>query len=194
MRPLIIWGATGQAIVLAEFIDSAGVDLVAFFDNDSRVESPIEGVPIYSGMDGFNQWQKSFSGSDCSFLVAIGGEHGQARLSIAQSLSGAGLTPLSVTHPAAYVAKDADLGVGHQVLMQASIGASSVSGEQCIFNTACSVDHECRIGNGCHVGPGATLAGLVELGDNVFVGAGATVLPRIKIGAGRTLVRAQVGT
>lgn len=45
------------------------------------------------------------------------------------------------------------------------------------------MDHECRRGNGVRVGPGANLAGVVPVSDYSFIGTGAVVLPRIKIGA-----------
>jgi len=36
---------------------------------------------------------------------------------------------------------------------------------------------------GAHVAPGATLAGLVQIGACAFIGTGAAVLPRCRVGA-----------
>jgi acetyltransferase-like isoleucine patch superfamily enzyme len=38
-----------------------------------------------------------------------------------------------------------------------------------------------------HLAPGATLCGLVSVGDGAMIATGATVLPRIKIGQGATV-------
>jgi len=51
-----------------------------------------------------------------------------------------------------------------------------------IVNTVASIDHECRIGAGVHVGLGVRLAGCIEIGERAFIGTGAVVLPRRKIG------------
>lgn len=49
------------------------------------------------------------------------------------------------------------------------------------------MDHERNVGAGVHIMPGATLAGLVEIGDGVSVGSHATILPRLQIAADATI-------
>ena len=50
-----------------------------------------------------------------------------------------------------------------------------------IINSGANVDHDCKIGKGSHLAPMATLAGEVVVGNNVFIGTNATVLPGLKI-------------
>jgi sugar O-acyltransferase (sialic acid O-acetyltransferase NeuD family) len=183
LSDIVLWGATGQAIVLAEFVDRLGFEIVALFDNDSAARSPLEGVPIHHGAEGFARWRAAYSGS-CAALVAIGGEHGSARLEIGDRLERAGLRLARAVHPAAYVARDVTLEDGAQVLAGAVIGARARIGRCVIVNTRASVDHECVVGDGAHIGPGATLAGLVRVEPRAFLGTGAVVLPRVAIGAG----------
>ena len=183
MNDLILWGATGQAIVLAEFVDRLGYHIVALFDNDRTATSPLAGVPIYHGAEGFATWRALRRGG-AQALVAIGGEHGDARLAIADQLAREGIPLAIAVHPAAYVARDAELAAGVQVLAGAVVGARARVGRCVIVNTRASVDHECILEEGAHVGPGATLAGLVRVGARSFVGSGAVVLPRLRIGAG----------
>jgi len=40
------------------------------------------------------------------------------------------------------------------------------------------------VGSGAHFAPGATLCGLVSVGEAAMVGTSATILPRMKIGRG----------
>jgi sugar O-acyltransferase (sialic acid O-acetyltransferase NeuD family) len=117
--------------------------------------------------------------ADLYFLVAVGG---QDRLKLHDWLSGEGLRPLTVTHRVAYIAPDATLGPGCQILAHATVCTQARLGRGVIVNTAASVDHECRIGAGTHVGPGVRLAGRVEVGERAFIGTGAVVLPRLRIG------------
>ena len=62
------------------------------------------------------------------------------------------------------------------------------------MNTNCSVDHDCKISSFAHMAPGATLSGGVTIGENVLIGAGATVIEyksiadNVIIGAGSVVV------
>jgi len=104
------------------------------------------------------------------------------RVAISNDIIKAGLQPATIIHPSAYVATNAAIGTGNQVLMNSSISARATTGNFCIVNTSASVDHECILGDGVHIGPGAKLAGCVEIGNHTFIGTGAVIIPRIKIG------------
>lgn len=184
MKPLILWGASGQAVVLEEFAGQLGFKIIALFDNDPEARSPIESVPVYTGMKGFLRWLDSQQYEKPAFVTAIGGRGGAIRQRISRELSEAGLEAVSLVHPTATLAANSQTGIGSQILMGATLAARTRIGDYCILNTRCSVDHECVLEDGVHIGPGATLAGLVSVGENAFIGAGATVLPRIRIGAG----------
>lgn len=182
MRPIIFWGAAGQARVLHEFV-SQSFELVAIFDNDESAASCFPGVPIFHKVDGFKRWRAEHTSGGISFLVAIGGDRGHDRLIIHDLLKANGLEPTTAVHSTSFVASDARLGAGCQVLAQAAVCAGAVLGRQTIVNTAASVDHQCELGEGVHVAPGATLAGEVRVGDCSMIGAGAIVLPRVTIGS-----------
>ena len=94
-----------------------------------------------------------------------------------------GLLPISAVHPTAFVAVTAPLSEGCQILARAAVCADVKMGEECIVNTAASIDHESVLGKGVHIAPGATLAGCVTVGDFSLIGVGAVILPRIKIGS-----------
>lgn len=182
-KKIVIWGASGHAKVLHEFLGELGYELVALFDNDTNAVSSFPSVPIYHGTTEFLHWKKQQRHpGEIRCLVAIGGWRGHDRLKIQQYLQSQGHTPATVAHPAAYVAKTVRPGVGSQILAGSVIGVDVQMGDACIVNTSASIDHECRLGDGVHVGPGATIAGCVWIGSFSFVGAGATVLPRIRIG------------
>ena len=183
MDKIIIWGATGQAIVLEELLNDQSVKIEVFFDNNIAVHSPVENIPIYHGDTGFNQWLSTIKNrSEYYYLVAIGGNNGEARSKIGAMLNEAGFKPYTAIHRTAFVAKNAVLGKGAQILAGSNICAKARMGDYCIINTAASIDHECVLGNNVHIGPGAKLAGCVQVQDNVFIGTNATILPGIKIG------------
>jgi sugar O-acyltransferase (sialic acid O-acetyltransferase NeuD family) len=188
LKKIIFWGATGHAKVLGEFIGLLGFKLVAIFDNNPGVTPPFPDVPLYIGGQGVETWRNKQQG-DVFCLVAIGGGRGQERLEIYRSLETKQISPIVAVHPRAFVASDAVLGRGTQVLANAAVCAEVQIGEACIINTGASVDHESTLGAGVHLAPGAVLAGCTSVGDFSLIGPGAVVLPRVRIG-GKVIVGA----
>lgn len=182
MKDVILWGGTGQARVLREALASSGFRVVAIFDNQP-IPSPFPDVPIYLGEKGLHSWLASRTGTgQVHACVAIGGNRGSDRLSLLEWLQQRGIQPLTVIHPRAFVASDAEIGEGAQILAMSAICANVKLGCGVIVNTSASIDHDCVIGPGVHVGPGVNLAGEVRVDEYAFIGTGAVVLPRIKIG------------
>lgn len=181
LTPAVIWGARGHAKVLGEFLGRVGYEIVALFDNDPSVTTPLPGVPLYFGEEGFLRWRAEFI-SDAVGLVAIGGARGQDRLDIQKFFSQHRIDPITVIHPTAFVAANAILGSGVQVLAQAAVATDARIGTACIVNTSASVDHECVLADGVHIAPRAVLAGCVDIGACTLIGVGAVILPNIRIG------------
>jgi len=117
-------------------------------------------------------------------LVAVGGDKGKMRLEMQEYLESEGLVALTAQHPTAFVADNASVGVGSQILAHAMVCVEVRIGRSCIINTGASVDHECHLDDGVHICPGARLAGCIEVGRFAMIGTGAVVLPRLKIGEG----------
>ncbi|MCW5559392.1 MAG: acetyltransferase [Verrucomicrobiae bacterium] len=180
-EPIVLWGATGQARVLADFLPGLGYFIESLIDRDPKVESPLAGVPILRGESAFREWVLA-RGQAPAALAAIGGDRGEDRLAAQQLMESLGCRIVTAVHPRATVSASAQMGRGSQVLAGAVVGPDSELGRGVIVNTRASVDHECRLSDGVHVAPGVTLCGLVQIGKLAFVGAGAVILPRIRIG------------
>ena len=180
---VIIWGGTGQAKVVRPIIEYYGSKVVAVFDNTPNLPTPFPDVELYHGHKQFEVWIKSRNRKEIGFCVAIGNPHGRVRIRLHDLLVKEGLTPVTVVHPTAWVADNATIGSGSQILAGAVIAPEARIGRQCIINTNASVDHEDVLEDGVEVAPGATLCGLVHVGINAWICAGATVLPHIRIGA-----------
>jgi sugar O-acyltransferase (sialic acid O-acetyltransferase NeuD family) len=184
MRPLVLWGATGQAKVIAEFAPDLGYEIIGLIDCAPEVESPLPGVPIFRDRSGLDSLLSEAGGQELSGAAAIGGWRASDRLDVLAIMRTRGLHTPSLIHPTAWVARDADVANGAQVLAAAAIAARARLGAGVIVNTGARIDHECIVGQGAHVASGAVLAGCVELGRNSFVGPGAVVVARARIGEG----------
>jgi len=180
---LLIWGATGQARVLHELIGQGQAwRLVALGDRQAVPHPlPAGAVPLLHGEPALLAWLAGRSSLPAA-AAAIGSDN-RARLAVLAWLQGLGMALPSLVHPRAFVAADALLAEGCQILAQAAVCSHARLGRGVIVNTAAVVEHDCRLGEGAHIAPGAVLAGECELGARVFVGAGAVLLPRLRIGA-----------
>jgi sugar O-acyltransferase (sialic acid O-acetyltransferase NeuD family) len=178
----ILWGGTGHARVLHEALHGSGTRVVAIFDNRD-IPSPIADIPLFRGESGLRAWLAARRSRDqIYFAIAIGGANGRDRLEVFDQLYAYGLIPRTIIHSAGYVAEDASLGFGCQVLAGAIVSSHARLGNCVIVNTAASVDHDCVIASGVHIAPGARLAGEITVGECAFIGTGAVVLPRKSIG------------
>lgn len=182
-RWFVVWGAAGHALVLNDLINQNGDEILAFFDNNKKIESPIENIPLLGDFDDFKNWAEMMKNiSKIHLLVAIGGSKGKDRFEIQNSLLNYGLAPIIAIHPKSYVANNVEIGEGTQILALTCIAPGVRIGKACIINHKASIDHESILFDGVHVAPNATLCGCVEVGEFSFIGAGAVILPRIKIG------------
>jgi sugar O-acyltransferase (sialic acid O-acetyltransferase NeuD family) len=179
---VLFWGATGQAKVLNEALSGTDFRLVALVDN-RNVISPFSGVPVLMGEAGLDTWLDLRGGArDLFAVIAVGGGRGRDRIELMNLLRVRGLKQLTVIHRTAFVAADAQLGEGCQIMAQSTVCTHVRLSDGVIVNTAASVDHDCVVGSGAHIAPGARLAGEVTVGERAFIGVGAIVLPRIHIG------------
>ncbi len=179
-KKLVIWGATGQSIVLEEFLNIE-YDICAVFDNDDNICSPFKNVPIFFYKKGFMEWYSKQNEEIC-FITAIGGTKGQDREDISNFLLKQKLKSISAIHNKSILAKNIKIGKGVQIMMGACISSKCIIGDYVIINTSASIDHECIIANGCHIAPGAKLAGNIKINEYSFIGTGAIILPNISIG------------
>lgn len=179
---VIIYGGTGQAKVVRPIIEHYGSKVIAVFDDTPSLKSPFPDIEIYCGYDEFLRWVKNKKRDEVGFCIAIGNPYGRVRLKLSEKLIDEGLKPVTIAHPAAWIAENAEIGLGSQIMAGAVIMPEAKIGKQCIINTNVGIDHECILGDGTEVAPGATLCGCVHMGVNSWVCAGSTVLPRIKIG------------
>jgi sugar O-acyltransferase, sialic acid O-acetyltransferase NeuD family len=180
---IIFWGGTGQAKVNRPIVEYYGSKVVAVFDDTPGLKSPFSDVEMHQGWEGFLRWKKSQKEmNDFGFCIAIGNPHGRVRLKLHERLVNEGLHPISLIHPTAFIDETVLFDDGLQVMAGAIIQPEVRIGRQCIINTKVSVDHECILEDGVELAPGVTLCGNVYVETNGWICAGATVLPRMRIG------------
>lgn len=179
---LVIWGASGHALVVADIIRLQGkYELIGFIDdlNPQSAGTTLCGATVLGGREHLESLLR-----DGVNRVIFGFGNCQARLQLSQLIREKGFQLATAIHPRSTVAEEVGIGAGTVVVAGAIINPGCHIGENVIFNTGATVDHGCLIGDGVHLCPGVHLAGNVEVGRGSWVGIGAVVTGGVKIGAG----------
>jgi len=185
-KKFLLWGAKGHAKVLSEIIHLKGAEVIAVVDRDPNLVSPIKGLQIINGYEGYRNWlrvmKKEIHQFEISAISAIGGSRGVDRVDYLNMFRRDGFETPSLIHPNAYFSEQAFMGSNSHLCASSYVGVDAILGDACIVNTKASVDHESILGHGVHLAPGATLCGCVTIGDFSFIGAGAVILPNLTVG------------
>ena len=179
---IVLWGAVGQARLIGEVIKQRGSEIAAVVEENEAFPSPYPDLPLFRNWTQFEEWLKAQEISDLGFSLGLN-SNGQGRLELHEKLVNLGMQPVTLVHPSAIIASDAEIGEGSQIMAGVIVGPKATIGRQCIVNTKASVDHDNVIEDGAEISPGATLCGMVKVGSCAWIAAGATVLPLVQIGA-----------
>lgn len=191
----VVLGAGGHARSIIDAMLSGKVAVpVAIVDARSDAwGTSVFGVPIVGGDE---QLPRLLADGIVWFVNGLGSTPDTSlRKRLFENASQAGLRPLNVIHPTAFVSAAADLGDGVQVMAKAVVGPQARLANNVLVNTGCIVEHDCRIDSHVHLASGSTLAGGVHVAASAHIGAGATILQGIHIGenaivaAGAVVVR-----
>jgi UDP-N-acetylbacillosamine N-acetyltransferase len=183
---VIIWGASGHALVVADILRLMGTWTLAGFLSDAKDQHGTAWGGATVRGDG-TMLRKLVDEGVTHAFIAVGSNPDRRRL--AQVCLDAGLALATAVHPRAIVAGDVQIGPGSMVAGGAILNPGTVLSDNVIVNTGAIVDHECVLQAGVHVGPGCQLGGRVQVGEESWIGIGASIIHQRKIGA-RTIVGA----
>lgn len=181
MLRVVIVGAGGHAQVVADILLRArdageAVEPIGYLDDAAPLHGrEFLGLPVLGALDKLSRI------SHDAVVVAIGDNRTRCR--IADALTAGGQRFVIARHPRAIVAPDVQVGPGTMICASVVINTGTTIGPHAILNTGCTVDHHNRIGGYVHIAPGAHLGGEVVVEEGSLVGIGATIMPRVTIGA-----------
>ena len=191
---LIMLGAGGHALVLLSLAREAGHQLIGVCDP----QLASRGIPTWQGLPvlGADDSLQNHSPDAVALINGLGQmPNSTTRHRIFIEMKALGFTFPPLVHPEAWVAREAVLQEGAQIMAGAIIQPNTVIGKNAIINTKASIDHDCNIGDHVHIAPGATICGGVAVGEHSFIGSGCTIIQGIRLAnncllaAGTTLNR-----
>ena len=180
-QKIIFWGGTLQCVSIREYLP-ANFKLTAIFDNNPKVKSPFDDVPLYHGKSSFYEWKKTLNDDEnIYFAVAIAGALGRDRCEVGDFLESEGLKPYTIIAPSAVISPSVKIGRGVQIMSGAIVDARVEIGDYSILNLGAIVAHGCKIGKGVHLAVGVHIAGCNKIDDFATVWTGANLAPRLHI-------------
>jgi sugar O-acyltransferase (sialic acid O-acetyltransferase NeuD family) len=169
-RMLYIFGCGGSGREVAWLAEQAwgnAVEVVFLVDHPRYLLDTVNGhdVRLVSQVE---------AADDARFVVALG-DCALRRKAVA-ACTEAGLLPTTVIHPGAELSRWTAVSEG-AVIYPGSVLTTNVSiGAHVQINAHCSVSHDVSIGDFSTLSPGAHIAGHVRIGNDVFVGIGASII------------------
>lgn len=181
---ILLLGAGGHGLVLAEIAKSRGYKKICFLDDQLDKKYPYE---IIGKINDYPFFIKDFD-----FFVSIG--INEIRKKIFTKILYSNCTLVNLIHPTAIVAESVNLSKGIAIMPNAVINSMSKIGLGSIVNTSASIDHESVVGDFVHISPGCCIAGKVTICDMSWLGIGCNVINGITIcenciiGGGTTVI------
>lgn len=172
--PLIIIGAGGHAVSVANVALSMGYE-VRYFVDKNRAGSTFLDREVIADLDALGHLDHY------AFAIAIGDNASRERvkkeLTVRYSLAFPALI-----HASAVISSFSNVGAGTVVMPLAVVGPNTHIGEFCIVNTRASIDHDCHMGPFSSLAPGVTTGGTVSIGERSAISIAAVVKHGVTIG------------
>jgi sugar O-acyltransferase (sialic acid O-acetyltransferase NeuD family) len=168
-KNLVVVGAGGHAVSVAEVAYSAGFQIKCFVDPGKAGQTLLE-FPVLSDLAELDDLHSY------SICIAIGDNMTRALVFDKIATAFGSLTFPALVHKSAVVSRYAALENGTVIMPNASIGPQSHIGKFCIVNTSASIDHDAS------VAPGVSTGGGVKIGYRSAISIGAVIKHGIIIG------------
>ncbi len=144
-----------------------------FEENHGKI---INEVPVLGGME----WiEESFTGDKLFFACSIGDTINRKEV-VGRALK-FGYIPHSIIHPSTLIRYRAKIGDGVIISPGGVVAPNVIIKDHVIINQIVSIGHDDIIKDFCTISPLAAVSGKVVLGEGIYIGTGASVVPGISI-------------
>ena len=175
MRPLIIVGAGGHAVSVANVALSAGYKLKGFVDPSKAGKTLLDVMVFRDILEAGDPY--SFT-----WAIAIGDNFTRERVWRELKEKCPDLNFPVLCHHSSVISVFTDIGEGTVLMPQSVVGPNSTVGKFCLLNTRASIDHDCNMHDFSSLAPAAVTGGSVVIGKRSAVSIAAVVKHGLKIG------------
>ena len=179
LKPIIIIGGGGHASVLVDILRSQQREILAVVSPEQVSErSVFFDIPRL-------KYDDDVLGYDRGDVLLVNGVGMTPGSLLKQKLNkyylSMGYEFETVIANSAQISSYAQIDNGAQIFSGAIVQTGAVVGAHSIVNSNAVIEHDCEIGTYNHIAPRVTLCGQVVTGNNVYIGAAATVIQNISL-------------
>lgn len=190
---MLIIGARGLAKELLEIIHRVyNTDNLCFYDdvNDDNPDKLFNSFPILKSIFEAEKYFKDISNE---FVIGIGNPILRKKMYDKFSeIGGKALTIISNTSEVGSFGNEIEDGV---IITSGTIITNSIKIKKgTLINLSSTIGHDTVIGEFVEICPNVSISGHCEIGNLVFIGTGATILPNVKIGDNSIIAAGSVVT
>lgn len=175
LRPLVIIGAGGHAVSVANVAFSAGYNIKYFIDKEKK------GLDLL-GRRIIGSLAELDNTDNFSFAIAVGDNATRERVHKELVFVTPNLHFPALIHNSAVISFFCNIGDGAVVMPKAVVGPNSRVGNFCLINTQASIDHDCIMLDYSSLAPAAVTGGTVTIGLRSAISIGAIIKHGLKIG------------
>lgn len=152
LKPLVIFGAGGHAVSVANVAISAGYEIKYFVDKNKK------GLKLL-GYEIIDEFIDLRNAEKFSLAIAVGDNSARERLHQELVSKSPNLYFPALIHSSAVLSYFSEIGDGSVVMPKAVIGPNSKIGKFCLINTQSSIDHDCVMFDYSSLAPAAVTGG-----------------------------------
>lgn len=172
---LVIVGAGGHAVSVANVALGSGMSIIAFVD-DAQAGGHLIDIPIITTQQCMDAYPTE------NFAIAIGDNATREHVSHGYKASLPYAKFPAIIHHSAVVGAKSEIGEGTIVMPLAHVGPSSKVEPFCILNTASTIDHDCNMKAFSSIAPRVVTGGNVKIGLRSAVSIGAAIKHGVVVG------------
>ena len=172
---VVIYGAGGHAISVANVVLSMGYRIKYFVDEEN-VRGNIMGYKVINEIKAIDLTE------DSNMVLAIGDNSAREKTYEKITKIYNGIRFPSLIHSSAIISEFSEMGEGTVVMPGAVVGANVKIGKFCIVNTSASLDHDSVMLDFSSLAPAAVTGGSVKLGRRAVASIGSIIKQRITVG------------
>ncbi len=183
MQDLMIIGGGRHAIETFYLLEDLGRggEVKAFIQDEANENQQLIGIPVLSKETVLSNHTGSPNEKPL-LLGAIG--HIPDNKRMITLFNNAGFSFFSAITPSVVTPRQKFLGKGIIIAGGSVLTHSITIGDHSMINIGCTLSHDVQIGKFVNMSPGTHVAGYAKIEDEVFIGTGVTVIPRVTVGKG----------
>jgi sugar O-acyltransferase (sialic acid O-acetyltransferase NeuD family) len=173
---LVIHGATRLSDIVISYLSHAYDQIYKYVDQDAIEKQDLLQTETTRHTQIISNLSSIIDNASIDYISSIGYRNmGARKAAYERMLMHDTLNPINIIHPSAYLAPDAEIGLGNIIFPGATIeNGVRIGNNNIIWSNTC-ICHDAKIGSHNFLAASSTIGGFATIGDCSFLGFGSIV-------------------